>query len=73
MSALSDEKDISIEPVDLGVGLHSELIDPVIEQFKIYLNKVDFHDLAVPMIESVKGKKLQNGKKELRKNEKRNG
>ena len=62
VSALSDEKDISIEPVDLGVGLHSELIDPVIEQFKIYLNKVDFHDLAVPMIESVKGKKLQNGK-----------
>ncbi len=62
VSALSDEKKISIEPVDLAVGLHSELIDPVIEQFKIYLNKVDFHDLSVPMIESVNGKKLKKGK-----------
>lgn len=62
VSALSDEKKISIEPVDLAVGLHSELVDPVIDQFKIYLNKVDFHDLSVPMIESVAGKKVTKGK-----------
>jgi len=61
VSALSDEKKISIEPVDLAVGVHSELVDPVIEQFKIYLNKVDFHNLSVPLIESVSGKKLTSG------------
>ncbi|EKD48391.1 MAG: hypothetical protein ACD_64C00338G0003 [uncultured bacterium] len=62
VSALSDEKKISIEPLDIAVGLHSELIDPVIDQFKIYLNKVDFHDLSVPMIESLAGKKVTSGK-----------
>lgn len=61
VSALSDEKKISIEPVDLAVGLHSELVNPVIDQFKMYLNKVDFHDLSVPLIEAVSGKKLTSG------------
>ena len=60
-SALSDEKKISIEPVELAVGLHSELVDPVIDQLKMYLNKVDFHDLSVPMIESVQANVLTKG------------
>ncbi len=60
-SALSDEKKISIEPVELAVGLHSALVDPVIDQLKMYLNKVDFHDLSVPMIESVQANVLTKG------------
>lgn len=60
-SVLSDEKKISIEPVELAVGLHSELVDPVIDQLKMYLNKVDFHDLSAPMIESVQAKVLTKG------------
>lgn len=62
VSMLADQKEINVEQADLAVGLHSDLIDPVINQFKIYLNKVDFHDLAVPMIESVQGTELKKGK-----------
>lgn len=61
VSALADEKKISIEPIDLAVGLHSKLADSVIEQFKIYLNKVDFHDLSAPLQESISGASITSG------------
>ena len=60
-SSFANDREINIEQADLAVGLHSELIDPVIDQLKIYLNKVDFHDLSVPMIESLTGKELKDG------------
>ncbi len=61
-SVFANDRKINIEQADVAIGLHSELIDPVIDKFKIYLNKVDFHDLSVPMIESLTGKELKKGK-----------
>jgi len=47
--------DVSIDQLGIEVGLHSALMNPVVEQFKIYLEKVDFKDLIVPMINSLDG------------------
>jgi [acyl-carrier-protein] S-malonyltransferase len=58
---LYHDKKIAIAAADLAVGLHSPLMDPVIDQFEIYLEKADFHDLAVPMIESVNGTVIHLG------------
>lgn len=55
------EKEIDISVVDVGVGLHSPLMNPVLDQFTIYLEKVDFHDLEMPMIESVHGSFIEQG------------
>ncbi len=58
---LHNDKKIDISGADLAVGLHSPLMDPVIDQFAIYLEKVDFHELAIPMIESVNGTVIHLG------------
>ncbi len=60
---LYNDKKIDISGANLAVGLHSPLMDPVIDQFEIYLEKVDFHDLSVPMIESVNGTVIEQGKR----------
>jgi len=60
---LYNDKKIDISGANLAVGLHSPLMDPVIDQFEIYLEKVDFHDLSVPMIESVNGTIIEQGKR----------
>ena len=61
IAELYHDKKINISAAGLAVGLHSPLMDPVIEQFKIYLEKVDFNDLTVPMIESVNGTVIHLG------------
>ena len=46
--------------VDTAIGLHSPLMEPVIQQFQMYLEKVDFKDLLVPLI-GVNGRAIQEG------------
>lgn len=43
------------------VGLHSEMMNSVIDQFKIYLEKVDFKDLTIPMISGIDGALVTQG------------
>lgn len=43
------------------VGLHSEMMNNVIDQFKIYLEKVDFKDLTIPMISGIDGVLVTQG------------
>jgi len=62
-SALSEKQSVDIEPVSIEVGLHSPLMNPVVDQLKMYLEKVDFKDLAVPMIESINGKQIYSGER----------
>lgn len=50
-----------IEELPLDVGLHSSLMLPVVEQLAVYLEKVDFKDLNVPLVESLQAKKLLKG------------
>ncbi len=61
VSALSSTQKIDIDIVAVEVGLHSPLMNAVVDQFKIYLEKVDFKDLSVPMIEAINGKEIKRG------------
>lgn len=48
-----DVKKVKIQEVELEQGLHSAFMDPVVANFKMYLEKVDFKDLAIPLVSSV--------------------
>lgn len=45
----------------LEMGLHSTLMLPVVEQLGVYLEKVDFKNLMIPLIESLDAKTLLKG------------
>jgi len=47
-SALAEHEGVAIGDVGVEVGLHSPLMEPVVVQFKDYLEKVDFKNLAYP-------------------------
>lgn len=49
--------------VSLEAGLYSDLLKDIEEQFKIYLEKVDFKDLQTPIISNINGKELLTDKK----------
>jgi [acyl-carrier-protein] S-malonyltransferase len=44
---------VTVQNLDVEVGLHSPLMDSVADQFKMYLEKVDFKDLRAPLITNV--------------------
>ena len=50
-----------IQYIGVEYGLHSELMNAVIDQFKVYLEKVDFKDLQIPMISGIDGKIITQG------------
>ena len=54
---------IEIDFVDTAIGLHSPLMEPVINQFRMYLEKVDFKDLQMPLIDSIDGKLIELGER----------
>ena len=49
------------DEVPLQTGLHSSLMNPVVEQLAVYLEKVDFNDLQMPLIASFNGKTITKG------------
>lgn len=55
------EEKITIKQEDLAIGLHSPLMNPVIDRYKMYLEKTDFRDLQPCMIESLTGECIQEG------------
>lgn len=50
-----------VETAPLEVGLHSDLMEPVVADFTQYLEKVDFKDLRVPLISGVDGLPFDKG------------
>ena len=50
--AVRDNAGVSIDDIGVEVGLHSILMEPVVNQIKTYLPKVDFKSLACPLIAS---------------------
>lgn len=58
---LLDHKGADIDYEDLAVGLHSPLMEPVVTAFKMYLEKVDFHNLNVCMLEPLNGHCVEKG------------
>lgn len=55
-----------IKTVPLEGGLHCEIMEPIIEQLKVYLAKVDFKDMTIPLVANVDAKIIIKG--ELAKN-----
>ncbi len=45
----------------LESGLHSMLMEQVATQLRIYVEKIDFHDLKVPLLANVDGKTVSKG------------
>lgn len=45
----------------IEVGMHSAVIKQVTDQFKLYLEKVDFKDITIPFISSVDGSAITLG------------
>jgi [acyl-carrier-protein] S-malonyltransferase len=48
-----------IHELPIEYGLHSPLLDAAAQNFAPYLTKVDFKDMAIPVINTVTGKPLQ--------------
>lgn len=63
LTSLSDQeyKGIHGEHLPLEVVLHSPILEPMVNNFKIYLEKVDFKDTTIPMVSTTNGKVLQEG------------
>ncbi len=55
-----DGKGVKIKAASSEIGLHSQLMDPVIGRLSMYLEKVDFHDLAMPCISSIDGQAMSS-------------
>jgi [acyl-carrier-protein] S-malonyltransferase len=60
-SKYSEKQEIDIELVSLEMELHSPYMAPVLEQFRIYLEKVDFKDLMIPLARLADGSKIEQG------------
>lgn len=48
-----EDSSIAVTPEPLEIGLHSPLADPVYNNFKMYLEKVDCRDLAVSFLNDI--------------------
>ncbi len=53
--------DAMFEVLPLELGLHSESMEPVVQNFKMYLEKVDFKDLTIPLISGTDGQVITQG------------
>lgn len=53
--------DIQVDTADVEMGLHSMLMDPVVANLKMYLEKVDFRDLTIPLYTNADAKLVTQG------------
>ena len=61
MQHLKAMPEIKVEEIPVEFGVHAMHMQPAIDKFKIYLEKVDFKDIAIPMISNVSGRPMQEG------------
>ncbi len=52
---------VEIDDMGVEVGLHNALMDPVVLNFKLYLEKVDFKNLMCPLITNADAKLVHEG------------
>lgn len=50
-----------VSQLPLEHGLHSQLAQPVVDMLKMYLEKVDFKDLSIPLINNVDALEITQG------------
>ena len=58
---IAEKKEGDFEYVDVGIGLHSQIMDPVVENFTTCLPKVDFKDLSIPLLSNVNARYITTG------------
>jgi len=61
--ALKEKFSVTMNYSNVNVGLHSIFMQNVIDQFKIYLEKVDFKNMHIPFISGLDGKIIHEGLK----------
>lgn len=61
VEAIKKKKGVKTKVIATGSGLHSPVMDDVIKNVKMYLEKVDFKDTQVPFISGVIAEPLQTG------------
>jgi len=58
---LKEKYDCIVRDSSPNGGLHSEHMAAVVDQFKIYLEKVDFKDMYIPLISGIDGTRVTHG------------
>jgi [acyl-carrier-protein] S-malonyltransferase len=58
---IAKDFDVSIADISLEIGLHSSLMQEVADRWAPYLEKVDFKDVALPIISSTQASLLRTG------------
>lgn len=58
---LDEVKGVKVKEESVHVGLHSDLMLPVVDQVRMYLEKVDFRDATVPLITNADAKEITDG------------
>ncbi len=62
MQQAKEIKKVKVEELPIEYGLHSTVMFPVIEQFEVYFEKVDFKDVETPIIANSSATFLTTGK-----------
>lgn len=52
---------VTADVIGVEIGLHSELMEPVVKNMMLYSEKVDFIDLKLPLITQTEAKKITQG------------
>lgn len=55
------EEGATVEDVSIEIGLHNENMSPVMNQLRLYREKVDFKDVECDFIKGVDGEKIKDG------------
>jgi len=57
----AQKEGVSFDDASVEVGLHSPLMEPVAQAFRMYLEKVDFKDLSAPLINNIDAQPMVKG------------
>jgi [acyl-carrier-protein] S-malonyltransferase len=61
IEAVKKKKGVKVKTLDAGSGLHSPVMDDIVKNVKMYLEKVDFKDTEIPFVSGVIAEPLQKG------------
>lgn len=59
--AIKKKKGVKTKALETGAGFHSPVMDDIVKNVKMYLEKVDFKDTKIPFISGVIAEPLQTG------------
>ena len=59
---LKNASGVTLYNESIGLGLNSNLMDPIVEKIAPHLNKMNFKDLDIPLISNDDGSKVTQGK-----------